>query len=239
MTVWLTCLVGAYLVGSIPFGVIIGRAKGIDIRQHGSRNVGATNVSRVLGRQLGILCFALDFLKGAGPVVAAGMLQRVFGREPAELAVTDTWWWLGTGAATVFAHMHSPWLGFRGGKGVATGFGAMVAMYDLLTVPALAAMVVWYATVRVSRYVSLASILAALSLPLFYMLWLIPSDVGNRAVADIAAELYHASPPLIMTALLAMLVIYKHRLNIARLRRGEEPKIGTGKKPADAAQQPE
>ena len=70
MTVWLMCLVGAYLVGSIPFGVIIGRAKGIDIRQHGSRNVGATNVSRVLGRQLGILCFALDFLKGAGPVVA-------------------------------------------------------------------------------------------------------------------------------------------------------------------------
>ncbi len=239
MTVWLMCLVGAYLVGSIPFGVIIGRAKGIDIRQHGSRNVGATNVSRVLGRQLGIFCFALDFLKGAGPVVAAGMLQRVFGREPAELAVSDTWWWLGTAAATVFAHMHSPWLGFRGGKGVATGFGAMVAMYDLLTIPALAALVVWCATVRLSRYVSLASILATLSLPLLYMLWLIPSDVGNRAVADIAAELYHASPPLIMTSLLAMLVIYKHRLNIVRLRRGEEPKLSTRRKPAGTAQQPE
>ena len=238
MNVWLMCRVGAYLVGSIPFGVIIGRAKGIDIRQHGSRNVGATNVSRVLGRQLGILCFALDFLKGAGPVVAAGMLQGVFGREPTELAVTDTWWWLGTGAATVFAHMHSPWLGFRGGKGVATGFGAMVAIYDLLTVPALAAMVVWYATVRLSRYVSLASILAALSLPLLYMLWLIPSDIGNRAVADIAVELNHASPPLIMTSLLAMLVIYKHRLNIVRLRRGEEPKVGTRGKPAGTAQQP-
>ncbi len=234
MTVWLMCLVGAYLVGSIPFGVIIGRAKGIDIRQHGSRNVGATNVSRVLGRQLGILCFALDFLKGAGPVVAAGMLQRVFGREPAELAVSDTWWWLGTGAATVFAHMHSPWLGFRGGKGVATGFGAMVAMYDLLTIPALAALVVWYATVRLSRYVSLASILATLSVPVLYMLWLIPSDVGN-----IAAELNRASPPLIMTALLAMLVIYKHRLNIVRLRRGEEPKLSTRGKPAGMTQQPE
>ena len=232
MTVWLMCLVGAYLVGSIPFGVIIGRAKGIDIRQHGSRNVGATNVSRVLGRQLGILCFALDFLKGAGPVVAAGMLQGVFGREPADLAVTDTWWWLGTGAATVFAHMHSPWLGFRGGKGVATGFGAMVAMYDLLTIPALAALVVWYATVRLSRYVSLASILATLSLPVLYMLWLIPSDVGN-----IAAELNHASPPLIVTALLAMLVIYKHRLNIVRLRRGEEPKVRASKKRPGAAQE--
>ena len=232
MTVWPMCLVGAYLVGSIPFGVIIGRAKGIDIRQHGSRNVGATNVSRVLGRQLGILCFALDFLKGAGPVVAAGMLQGVFGGEPADLPVTDTWWWLGTGAATIFAHMHSPWLGFRGGKGVATGFGAMVAMYDLLTVPALAALVVWYATVRLSRYVSLASILATLSLPVLYMLWLIPSDVSN-----IAAELNHASPPLIMTAVLAMLVIYKHRLNIVRLRRGEEPKLGTRRKPAGTAQQ--
>ncbi len=234
MTVWLMCLVGAYLVGSIPFGVIIGRAKGIDIRQHGSRNVGATNVSRVLGRRLGILCFALDFLKGAGPVVAAGMLQGVFGREPVDLAVTDTWWWLGTGAASVFAHMHSPWLGFRGGKGVATGFGAMLAMYDLLTIPALGALVVWYATVRLSRYVSLASILATLSLPVLYMLWLIPSDVGNTA-----AKLNGASPPLIMTALLAMLVIYKHRLNIARLRRGEEPKVGAGKKRPGAAQQPQ
>ena len=234
MTVWMLCLVGAYLVGSIPFGVLIGRAKGIDIRQHGSRNVGATNVSRVLGRQLGILCFALDFLKGAGPVLAAGTIHGVFGGEPADLTVTQMWWWLGTGAASVFAHMHSPWLGFRGGKGVATGFGAMVAMYDLLTIPALAALVVWYATVRVSRYVSLASILATLSLPVLYMLWLIPSDVGN-----IAAELNQASPPLIVTALLAVLVIYKHRLNIARLRRGEEPQVGTRRKPASTAQQPE
>ncbi|MHC4109015.1 MAG: glycerol-3-phosphate 1-O-acyltransferase PlsY [Planctomycetota bacterium] len=239
MAVWMLCLAGAYLVGSIPFGVLIGRAKGIDIRQHGSRNVGATNVSRVLGRQLGVLCFALDFLKGAGPVVAAGTLQGVFGGEPAELAVSEMWWWLGTGAASVFAHMHSPWLGFRGGKGVATGFGAMVAMYDLLTIPALAALVVWYATVRVSRYVSLASILATLSLPVLYMLWLIPNDVGNRALADIAAELNHASPPLLVTALLAVLVIYKHRLNIVRLRRGEEPKAGARSKPAGKAHQPD
>ena len=81
MTTWMLCVASAYLVGSIPFGVLIGRAKGIDIRQHGSRNVGATNVSRVLGRRLGILCFTLDFLKGAGPVVVAGMLQGVFGSE--------------------------------------------------------------------------------------------------------------------------------------------------------------
>ena len=110
----------------------------------------------------------------------------------------------------------------------------MLAMYDLLTIPALGALVVWYATVRLSRYVSLASILATLSLPVLYMLWLIPSDVGNTA-----AKLNGASPPLIMTALLAMLVIYKHRLNIVRLRRGEEPKVGASKERPGAAQEPE
>ncbi len=81
MTNWLIALAVAYLVGSIPFGVIIGRMRGIDIREHGSRNIGATNVGRVLGRRLGLLCFVLDLMKGAGPVLTIGAVQRVLGRS--------------------------------------------------------------------------------------------------------------------------------------------------------------
>ena len=118
MTLWIVCIAGAYLAGSIPFGVIIGRARGIDIREHGSKNIGATNVSRVLGARLGLLCFVLDVGKGAGPVIAAGALFDLLGKRPvdpdaATLTQSETWLWLAVAGATIVGHMYSPFLGFR------------------------------------------------------------------------------------------------------------------------------
>jgi glycerol-3-phosphate acyltransferase PlsY len=224
VTTWIICIVGAYLVGSIPFGVLIGRLRGIDIREHGSRNIGATNVGRVLGRPLGALCFVLDLLKGALPVLIAGALCDALGRDPKNLDDTTAWmwWWLGVAAAAVLGHMYSVYLGFRGGKGVATSFGALLAMWQLLTLPTLGALVVWYAVLRLGRYVSIASMAAAVSIPLWYLVRIIP-NTGE----SIGPTIMHASPPLLITSALAALVIWRHRGNISRIRKGEEPKSGT------------
>jgi glycerol-3-phosphate acyltransferase PlsY len=230
MNLWIL-IVGAYLIGSIPFGVLIGRVRGVDILQHGSKNPGATNVARLLGRPLGAVCFVLDMGKGAGPVLVAGAIFNLLGRRPAsldpEVAVlsqTEMWLWLAVACAAIAGHMCSPFLAFRGGKGVATGFGAMVAMWPVLTFPALGAIVVWYGVLRLTRYVSLASILAAISLPVGYA-------VCVRDPAELMNHLMTAWPPLAVTALMAAVVVYKHRGNIARMRRGEEPQVrGTARR---------
>ncbi len=219
MNIWIACIIGAYFVGSIPFGVLIGKARGIDIRQHGSKNIGATNVGRTLGARIGFLCFFLDVLKGAIPIIVSGILTNVINHNASELTIAQMWLWLTIAAAAVLGHMFSIFLGFSGGKGVATSFGALLAMWPLLTIPALGALVVWYGTLRLSHYVSLASMLAGISLPIAYLLASIPRHSEN-----VLQDLLHASPPLIVTALLAILVIVQHRANICRLMRGEEPK---------------
>ncbi|MCI0674647.1 MAG: glycerol-3-phosphate 1-O-acyltransferase PlsY [Phycisphaerales bacterium] len=214
---WIIFIVAAYLLGSVPFGVLIARAKNIDIRQHGSKNIGASNVGRVLGKQFGILCFVLDFLKGAIPVLASGYSTGVLGRQPADLAAQQLWLWLAVAAAAVLGHMFSVFLAFAGGKGVATAFGSLMAMWPVLTIPAIAAIVIWFVTLRLTRYISIASMVAASSLPITYLiLRLIARD-----------SLAHTSPPLFATTLIALLVIYQHRGNIARLRRGTEPRTGS------------
>jgi glycerol-3-phosphate acyltransferase PlsY len=225
---WLAYIAGAYAIGSIPFGVLIGRARGIDIRQHGSKNIGATNVTRVLGKRLGLLCFALDVLKGAMPVLAAGVVNETLGRSATQLTQTQMWLWLGVAAAAVAGHMFSLFLKFRGGKGVATGFGAAVAMWPLLTLVALGALVVWYVTLRMFKYVSVASMLGAISLPLGYLLSAIPPDATEQPFSHTIDHVLHASPPLVGTGLIALLVVWQHRGNIGRLRRGEEPRISRG-----------
>ena len=221
MLPFLLSILAAYLIGSIPFGVLLARTRGVDIRAHGSKNIGATNVGRVLGKTLGGLCFVLDVGKGAAPVLVAGIVCDVLGRGPAELRHVDMSLWMAVAAAAVLGHMCSIFLRFAGGKGVATSFGAMLAMWPLLTLPAIAALVTWYAILRLTRYVSLSSILATLSLPIWYLARIIPAS-GENIIPAIA----HASPPLIVTAAMALLVVYRHRANIARLRRGEEPKVG-------------
>jgi glycerol-3-phosphate acyltransferase PlsY len=232
---WILCIVGAYALGSIPFGVLIGRARGIDIRQHGSRNIGASNVGRVLGRRLGLLCFALDACKGATPVLVTGAIFGLLGGRPASLdpsvRVIDTvplCLWQVVAAAAVLGHMFSPFLGFRGGKGVATGLGALAAMWEVLTIPAFGALVVWYGVLRMSRYISLASMCAALSLPVGYAVSVLPRDAFDRPFADSLSQVAQGWPPLVMTAIMAALVLYTHRANIARLRRGEEPQVAEG-----------
>ena len=183
---------GAYLLGSIPFALLIGRMHGVDIRQHGSGNVGATNVVRVLGRGPGILCFVLDFLKGVIPV-AAGLTLGL-----------PIWGMILAAAAAILGHSRSIFLKFKGGKSVATGAGTIVAMAPLA---GLGALLIWGGVFSASRIVSLASITAALSLPVLTLLTRQPLEV----VAFSAAA--------------ACYVVIRHRENIRRLREGKEPRM--------------
>ncbi len=221
---WLWLIPSAYVVGSIPFGYLIGKAKGIDIRQLGSKNVGATNVGRVLGRRLGFVCLILDVFKGAVPVVVAGVFNDLITQPIESITPSQMWLWLAVPSASVIGHMYSMFLGLRGGKGVATGFGGMLAMWPLLTFPALGVMVIWYGVLRLTRYVSIASMTASLSLPLAYLIRVLPPDAMDVELSQTLDRVWRASPPLIITTVLALLIVYQHRSNIARLRRGDEPK---------------
>lgn len=213
---WLIAIAASYLIGGIPFGVLIARSKGIDIRQHGSKNIGATNVWRTLGRKYGLLCFALDFLKGAVPVLAAGAIFKTLGATA--LPPQTSWLWLAVAVAAVVGHMHSPFLGFAGGKGVATGFGAMVAVWPHITAAALIALAVWLLTLKIWKMVSISSCLAAATMPLAILLL--------SALARWPGGPQTAWPFIALTTLVALLVIYKHRANLARIRAGTERRIG-------------
>ncbi len=221
---WLWLIPSAYVVGSIPFGYLIGKAKGVDIRELGSKNVGATNVGRVLGRRLGFICFILDVSKGAVPVVVAGLLNDLITQPITSITPSQMWLWLAVPSASVLGHMYSMFLGLRGGKGVATGFGGMLAMWPLLTFPALGVMIIWYGVLRLTRYVSVASMTASLSLPLAYLVRVLPPDAMDVELSRTLERVWRASPPLIVTTVLALLIVFQHRSNIARLRRGDEPK---------------
>ncbi|MDG2021119.1 MAG: glycerol-3-phosphate 1-O-acyltransferase PlsY [Phycisphaerales bacterium] len=205
----------AFVSGSVPFGVIIARRKGVDIRQSGSGNPGSTNVGRVLGKRFGILCFILDALKGAAPVLLSGWLGGVLGMEsPANAAA---WGWLLVAVCAILGHCFSPWLGFRGGKGVATGFGAVLAMWPVLTVPALAAFAVWGITLGLTRFMSLASMAGAIVLP---------STVVAMALGGEGGSLKSSLPFLVITGAIAAFVVFRHRNNLIRLRVGAEPRVG-------------
>lgn len=217
---WPLAMALAFLCGSIPFGLLIARAKGIDIRQHGSGNIGATNVARVLGMRLGLLCFGLDVLKGLGPTLGAGLAMDVAGRLA--IAPSQSWWWLGVMSAAIAGHMFSPWIGFRGGKGVATGLGALLGVFPALSIPALGALLIWIATVWKWRYVSVSSCAAALSLPALV-----------AATFAAGGEWGSSLPFLVVTGVLAAVVTWKHRSNLKRVFAGNENKLGQRAAPAD------
>jgi len=217
MQTWWLWTCGGYLCGSIPFGLLLGKTKGIDIRQAGSRNIGATNLGRLLGRRWGVVCFILDVLKGAIPVLAAGAVMGVLGEE--DVASADAWRWLAVGAAAVLGHVFPVWLGLRGGKGVATSVGAVAGFWPTLTLPGLAAVVTWVILARIFRYVSLASIAAAVALPVSLLV------IGALRGADHERLV----PFYVVTVLLAALVVVRHRSNIARLVAGTESRIGESK----------
>jgi glycerol-3-phosphate acyltransferase PlsY len=210
----------AYVVGATPFGVILARAHGVDLRRSGSGNVGATNVARVLGRKWGYLCFALDVAKGFLPVAVAGaMVRPASGQVPTPQAQVA---WLAVGLAAVLGHVFSFYLRFRGGKGVATALGVVLGIYPYFTAAGAAALGLWIIVTLISRYVSLGSIVAALAfVPLL--------AVFNRGVL---AELW---PLLIFAAAMAVLIVVRHRANIRRLLNGTENKIGRKADPAGGA----
>lgn len=221
---WAIVYVGAYLVGSIPFGLLLGLMRGVDIRSHGSGNIGATNAMRVLGKKLGALCFALDVLKGALPVALGGMWMGLFG--VADVGAGEAWMWMGVAAAAVAGHMFSPWIGFKGGKGVATGFGAMLGMWPHTTVPALLALAVFIVSARLTRYVGISSCFAALSLPIGVALARFSGLIGEIGAEGRWAHLAEGWPHIAATALLGAVVIWKHRGNIQRTLAGTERRIG-------------
>lgn len=204
MTVIVVVIV-AYLIGSIPVGYLIVRGKvGDDIRQSGSGGTGATNVSRRAGRAAGVFTLVLDALKG---VVAVLVARTVF----AGVGPYADWLAAAAGIAAIVGHIFPVWLGFRGGKGVATGVGVFII---LAPVALLCAGVLFIAIVALTRYVSLGSIIAAVTIPLF--VWL--QAVFVEPVADLR--------PLLTPAITgALLILFAHRGNIGRLARGTESQI--------------
>lgn len=197
-------LLAAYLVGAIPFGYLIARMRGVDIFEHGSGNIGATNVGRVLGRKFGVLVFVLDFAKGAGPVAVAMALKSNFD-EPLWMR---GWIEVGAGLAAFLGHCFPVYLRFRGGKGVATGAGVVLV---LLPVPMLVAFAVWIAALCASRTVSLASIAAVLALCAAFFL---PAE--SRDWTD---------PRAWFCLVAGGLTVARHHANIVRLVSGTENQL--------------
>lgn len=182
-----------YLVGSIPFGLFYGRLAGIDVRQQGSGNIGATNVNRLLGKKLGIITLVSDLLKGLIPML---ITTKILGNHP-EVYL----WTMLSGMATFIGHCWPIYLKFKGGKGVATALGIFLYLAPAQT---LVAIILFIATVRLSGYVSLGSISAAISLPI--VIWLSNEPINL----------------LLITGTIALLIVFKHEENIKRLLRGEE-----------------
>lgn len=196
-------IAAAYLVGGIPFGYIIGRMRGVDVRTVGSKNIGATNVFRTVGKKWGLAAFALDVAKGLLPVLAAKW--ALASGRPISVHFP-----LAVGIAAVAGHMLTPYMKFKGGKGVATAFGMLLAL-----VPGLvgAAFALFAAVFACSHYISLGSCSAALFLAV--AVWF--PVLGSPGRADV--------PQCVLITALALFVIWKHRSNIVRLVNGTENKI--------------
>jgi len=209
-------IVAAYLLGAVPFGLLIARARGTDLRSIGSGNIGATNVARALGRKWGYVCFGLDVLKGLVPMVAARVVLTACrnGAQPVGPAFLAIW--LGVGIAAILGHVFPVYLKFKGGKGVSTSFGVALGLWPYFTIGALVALVVWAAVALTWRYVSLASICASTAFP-------IALGVGIAVVDD--WQITALWPLLVAAAAIPVLVIVRHRENIARLLAGTESKI--------------
>lgn len=225
MELALFMLAGA-LLGSVPTGYLIARARGIDLRAHGSGNIGATNLGRVLGRGAFVRCFVLDALKGMAPPLAWGLWSGHAGRL--DLPVPDLLAYLAVMASPVLGHMFCPWLGFRGGKGVATGLGALLGVAPVLTAAGLVGFAIWLVVFRLRGIVSLASIVAALSVPLSVLLLLVLARAGIMPESWGKPDPGRWWPYLALTSALAGVVVVRHRANIARLRAGTEGRFRPG-----------
>jgi glycerol-3-phosphate acyltransferase PlsY len=220
----LSLLPVAYVMGSIPFGLIVGLAKGVDPRKAGSGNIGATNVARLLGKKFFFLVFTLDLLKGLLPMLAAAFIVHRY-VAPADRDAFIFLLWILVGFGAIFGHMFSCFIGFKGGKGVATSCGVILGLFPYYTLPAVFVLAVWAIFFGTSRIISLASIAAAASFPIAYA---ICGAVRHWPILN------QQAPLLGFALLVALMIIYKHRANIARLRAGTEAKFG--KKTVDGRQ---
>ena len=218
-TVILLCLVPvAYLLGAVPFGLIVGKAKGVDPRTAGSGNIGATNVGRLLGMRFFFLVFVLDMLKGLLPMALASWLLCRQGPAGQRDAMTNLLHLL-IGLAGILGHMFSVFIGFKGGKGVATSAGVALGLYPFFTLPGLLVVAVWAVVYGISRYVSLASMIAAVGFPIAFVV------VGRLSHWDVFGR---QLPLFLFAVLVGGLIVVRHRSNLTRLRAGTETRF-TGK----------
>jgi glycerol-3-phosphate acyltransferase PlsY len=205
----LLCAAGGYVSGATPFGYLAGKLKGMDIRQHGSGNIGATNAIRVLGKGIGIPVFVLDLLKGWLPVwLAKAWLLTIPGTE--SLLSTAA---VVTGLAAVLGHMFTFWLQFKGGKGVATASGVLLGIAPIAMLGGLA---VWLLFFFTTRYVSLASMMAGVGVVITMVVQMSRSGAWDWVMLGFGL-------------LIMILVIVRHTANIRRILAGTEPKAGSKK----------
>lgn len=203
-------VIGGYLIGSIPFGLLIGFAKGIDIRKEGSGNIGATNTGRALGKKWGYLCLVLDMLKGFLPVLWICFYVKqqgdysIFSQQLAMLSMAG---------ASILGHVFSIFIKFKGGKGVATSLGVLLGIWPLMTASSALALAVWVLVYFRRRLVSLASIISAISLPIIFLILTLVVESWHMV------ELW---PSFAFSCFVAIMIVVRHRSNIVRLRAGTE-----------------
>ena len=217
--IFILAAIAAYLLGSIPFGLLIARAHGKDLRSIGSGNIGATNVARALGRKWAYLCFLLDVLKGLIP-----MLLVKFEIQNSKFEISTAvglWLWLAVGCAAIMGHIFPIYLKFKGGKGVATSLGVAMGLWPYYTICASLAIAIWVVVVLIWRYVSLASITASVAFPLILIFTIILRP---------SWDFINLWPLLIAATAIPLMVIIRHRENIKRLITGTENKVLKAKK---------
>src|SRR5688572_33075900 len=187
----------AYVLGAIPFGLIVGKSRGVDPRKAGSGNIGATNVGRLLGKKFFAIVFVLDLLKGLLPMLAAAYVLRGMEESNRKYLL-----WLAVGFAAIAGHMFSLFLGFKGGKGVATSTGVILGLFPYFTIPGVIALAAWFVALKVGGYISAASVLAATLFPIAYV-----------AIALLRGWpiLREQRPLLGFAVLVAAMIVYKHR----------------------------
>jgi glycerol-3-phosphate acyltransferase PlsY len=202
--IWLLIFILSYLIGSVPSGYLVARSKGIDIRQRGSSNIGAANVARVLGKKWGFLVGFCDFLKGF-LAVRLGLLIAEHNLSSSLMGGITA------AIACILGHNYTIWLGFKGGKGIATSGGAILALLPPLVF--IAGTGAWVVVFLISRFTSLASIVAAVVLPIAVLLMVARSGTDYWLLVA-------------FTILVAALAIWRHRANIVRLLNGTENRFG-------------
>ncbi len=202
-------IAAAYLIGSIPFGYLAGRINGIDLREHGSRNIGATNAVRVLGKRWGIPVFICDFLKGYVPLL---LMKEHLGGDATVFGTGPMLWLIGVMFALILGHTFTCFLHFKGGKGVATTGGCLIALSPTVGAGAFGA---WFLCMFCTRYVSLSSIVAGLGM-IASGAWVFWLRDGELSTADALV--------LGLLIVIFVLVTVKHRANLVRICQGTEPK---------------